>query len=71
MTEQLEQNKQNVQAFYDLMFNQCQPAEAIERYVGMSISSTTPPWRMASRRLSPTSRAWRRSIPVSASTSSA
>ena len=34
MTERLEQNKQNVMAFYDLMFNQCQPAEAIERYVG-------------------------------------
>jgi predicted SnoaL-like aldol condensation-catalyzing enzyme len=32
MTDQLEQNKQNVMAFYDLMFNQCQPAEAIERY---------------------------------------
>jgi predicted SnoaL-like aldol condensation-catalyzing enzyme len=29
-----EHNKQNVMAFYDLMFNQCQPAEAIERYVG-------------------------------------
>ncbi len=34
MTDRLEQNKQNVMAFYDLMFNQCQPAEAIERYVG-------------------------------------
>ena len=27
-------NKQNVIAFYDLMFNQCRPAEAIERYAG-------------------------------------
>jgi predicted SnoaL-like aldol condensation-catalyzing enzyme len=34
MTDHIEQNKQNVLAFYDLMFNQCQPAEAIERYVG-------------------------------------
>jgi predicted SnoaL-like aldol condensation-catalyzing enzyme len=34
MMADLEQNKQNVMAFYDLMFNQCQPAEAIERYVG-------------------------------------
>jgi predicted SnoaL-like aldol condensation-catalyzing enzyme len=30
----LEKNKQNAQAFYDLMFNQCRPREAIERYVG-------------------------------------
>ena len=27
-------NKLNVQAFYDLMFNQCQPAEALKRYAG-------------------------------------
>ena len=30
----LEQNKQNAIAFYDLMFNQCKPEEAIEQYVG-------------------------------------
>jgi len=30
----LERNKQTVVAFYDLMFNQCRPAEAIEKYVG-------------------------------------
>lgn len=30
----LERNKQSVIAFYDLMFNQCRPREAIERYVG-------------------------------------
>ena len=34
MTEQLERNKENVKSFYDLMFNQCRPAEAIERYAG-------------------------------------
>lgn len=30
----LERNKRNVVAFYDLMFNQCRPAEAMERYGG-------------------------------------
>ena len=34
MTDALARNKQNVMAFYDLMFNQCKPAEAIERYAG-------------------------------------
>ena len=34
MKNQLEQNKKNAMAFYDLMFNQCQPREAIETYVG-------------------------------------
>jgi hypothetical protein len=30
--DQLKQNKQTVTSFYDLMFNQCKPAEAIQRY---------------------------------------
>ena len=34
MGETLERNKRNAMAFYDLMFNQCKPAEAVERYVG-------------------------------------
>lgn len=32
--KQLELNKRNVMAFYDLMFNQNKPREAIERYAG-------------------------------------
>jgi predicted SnoaL-like aldol condensation-catalyzing enzyme len=32
--DRLEANKQSVMAFYDVMFNQCRPAEAIERYAG-------------------------------------
>ncbi len=34
MTDQLEKNKRTVMDFYDLMFNQCKPVDAIDRYVG-------------------------------------
>ena len=34
MSADLERNKTNVVAFYDLMFNQCRPRDAIERYAG-------------------------------------
>lgn len=34
MSHTLERNKRNVAAFYDLMFNRCRPAEAIEAYAG-------------------------------------
>ncbi len=34
MNDRLERNKKTVVAFYDLMFNQCRPAEAIEQYTG-------------------------------------
>jgi predicted SnoaL-like aldol condensation-catalyzing enzyme len=27
-------NKENAVAFYDLMFNRCEPAKAIEKFVG-------------------------------------
>lgn len=32
--ERLSQNKNNAMAFYDLMFNQCEPRAAIEQFVG-------------------------------------
>jgi predicted SnoaL-like aldol condensation-catalyzing enzyme len=34
MDDRLERNKRNAMAFYDLMFNQSKPAEAITRYAG-------------------------------------
>lgn len=34
MSSALQRNKDNVRAFYDLMFNRCRPAEALERYAG-------------------------------------
>ncbi|MDG2090443.1 MAG: nuclear transport factor 2 family protein [Gammaproteobacteria bacterium] len=34
MNTQTDKNKENAQAFYDLMFNQCQPRKAIELYAG-------------------------------------
>ena len=34
MSERLERNRQNVVHFYDLMFNQCEPAEALRRFAG-------------------------------------
>ena len=34
MSQDLERNKQTAMAFYDLMFNQCRPREAIEKYAG-------------------------------------
>lgn len=34
MSTETERNKQNVTAFYDLMFNQCKPADAVQKYAG-------------------------------------
>jgi predicted SnoaL-like aldol condensation-catalyzing enzyme len=38
----LERNKSNVLAFYDLMFNYSQPAQAIERYAGATYTQHNP-----------------------------
>ena len=38
----LERNKRNVMAFYDLMLNQCRPREAIERYAGATYIQHNP-----------------------------
>lgn len=38
----LERNRENVVAFYDLMFNQSKPAEAIERYTGAEYRQHNP-----------------------------
>lgn len=37
-----EQNRQSAMAFYDLMFNQAKPREAVERYVGDSYTQHNP-----------------------------
>lgn len=37
-----EQNRQNAVAFYDLMFNQCKPREAVELYVGATYTQHNP-----------------------------
>jgi predicted SnoaL-like aldol condensation-catalyzing enzyme len=38
----LERNKQNVVAFYDMMFNQCLPGEAVAQYVGPEYIQHSP-----------------------------
>jgi predicted SnoaL-like aldol condensation-catalyzing enzyme len=38
----IERNKRNVVAFYDLMFNQCRPREAIQLYAGATYIQHNP-----------------------------
>jgi predicted SnoaL-like aldol condensation-catalyzing enzyme len=42
MTTTLERNRQNAMAFYDLMFNQCEPARAIAQYAGATYTQHNP-----------------------------
>ena len=42
MQERLERNKRNAVAFYDLMFNQCMPGDAIGRYAGAEYVQHNP-----------------------------
>jgi predicted SnoaL-like aldol condensation-catalyzing enzyme len=42
MSSKQERNKANVIAFYDLMFNQCRPREAMDRYSGATYVQHNP-----------------------------
>ena len=42
METDLDRNKRNVVAFYDLMFNQSRPREAIERFAGAAYTQHNP-----------------------------
>ena len=42
MTTQTEANKNNAMAFYDLMFNQNRPVEAVDKYVGDQYTQHNP-----------------------------
>ena len=42
LSSNINQNKENALAFYDLMFNKCRPKEAIEKYVGDTYTQHNP-----------------------------
>ena len=42
MSERADQNKASAMEFYDLMFNECRPAEAIERFTGATYIQHNP-----------------------------
>ena len=42
MDDRLDRNKRTVKDFYDLMFNQCKPRDAIERYAGAMYRQHNP-----------------------------
>ena len=41
MTQQAE-NRRNAMAFYNLMFNECKPREAVQKYVGATYTQHNP-----------------------------
>lgn len=42
MPSRSDENRKTAMAFYDLMFNQCKPREAIERFAGASYTQHNP-----------------------------
>lgn len=42
MSHTTTENRKNAMAFYELMFNQCKPREAVDRYVGASYTQHNP-----------------------------
>ena len=42
MSDRVERNKQTAMAFYDTMFNQSRPDEAVEKYVGAEYTQHNP-----------------------------